>query len=37
MEKYKVIYMKEKMENVVKLKVPLTVDVGFGVNWYDLK
>ena len=29
--------VQEKMENVVKLKVPLTVDMGIGVNWYDLK
>ena len=26
-----------KNGNVVKLKVPLTVDMGIGVNWYDLK
>lgn len=25
------------MENVVKLKVPLTVDMGIADNWYDLK
>lgn len=25
------------METVVDLKVPLKVDMGFGVNWYDLK
>lgn len=29
--------VKDKMENVVKLKVPLTVNLGVGVNWYDLK
>ena len=29
--------VKNKMENVVKLKVPLTVNLGVGVNWYDLK
>ena len=29
--------VKEEMENVVSLKVPLTVDIGFGVNWYDIK
>lgn len=26
-----------EMENVVKLTVPLKVDMGMGVNWYDLK
>jgi DNA polymerase-1 len=25
------------METVVDLKVPLKVDMGLGVNWYDLK
>ncbi len=25
------------MENVVKLDVPLTVDMGLGANWFDLK
>ena len=25
------------MENVVNLRVPLKVDVGVGINWYDLK
>lgn len=29
--------VKEGMENVVQLKVPLKVDPAFGVNWYDLK
>lgn len=29
--------VKEKMENVVDLKVPISVDMGIGVNWYDLK
>ncbi|MGI4991505.1 DNA polymerase I [Halobacteriovorax sp. GFR7] len=29
--------VKEGMENVVELKVPLKVDPAFGVNWYDLK
>ncbi len=29
--------IKEKMESVVQLKVPLTVDVGEGQNWYELK
>ncbi len=26
-----------EMENIVKLKVPLKVDMGIGVNWFDLK
>lgn len=25
------------MENVVELRVPLKVDMGIGINWYDLK
>lgn len=25
------------MENVVSLRVPLKVDMGIGINWYDLK
>lgn len=29
--------LKYEMENAVKLKVPLTVDVHAGVNWYDAK
>lgn len=29
--------VQEKMEGVVSLKVPLKVDMGIGVNWYDLK
>jgi DNA polymerase I len=29
--------VREEMENVVKLRIPLTVDVGFGVNWFDIK
>lgn len=29
--------VRDKMENVVKLKVPLRVDMGTGSNWYDLK
>lgn len=29
--------VQEKMEGVVSLKVPLKVDIGIGVNWYDLK
>ncbi|MGB0452892.1 MAG: DNA polymerase I [Bacteriovoracaceae bacterium] len=29
--------VREGMENIVRLKVPLTVDVGVAQNWYDLK
>jgi len=29
--------IKDKMENVVELKVPLTVDVGVGQDWFMLK
>lgn len=29
--------IKAGMEGIVKLKVPLTVDVGVGASWYDLK
>lgn len=29
--------LKDSMEKVVNLKVPLLVDVGFGINWYDSK
>lgn len=29
--------VREGMENVVSLKVPLKVDMGIGINWYDLK
>lgn len=29
--------LKEKMENAVSLKVPMTVDVHTGKNWYDAK
>lgn len=27
--------VKDKMENVVELKVPITVNTGFGKNWYE--
>mgnify|MGYP000689953143 CR=1 FL=1 len=36
LEKMKGI-LKSGMETVVSLKVPLDVDMGIGVNWYDLK
>lgn len=29
--------LKEEMENVVKLSVPLTVDVNYGKSWFDAK
>ena len=29
--------VRQGMENVVELKVPLAVDMGVGSNWYDLK
>lgn len=29
--------LKDKMENAVKLKVPMTVEVHTGKNWYDAK
>ena len=29
--------VKRGMETVVELKVPLLVEMGFCVNWYDLK
>lgn len=29
--------VREHMETVVDLKVPLRVDMGIGINWYDLK
>ena len=29
--------LKNAMENAVKLKVPLTVDVHTGKSWYDAK
>lgn len=36
LEEMKVL-VREGMENIVELKVPLKVDMGFGVNWFDLK
>ncbi len=35
-EKLKTI-LKDAMENVVKLKVPLKIDISTGVNWYEAK
>ena len=29
--------VKRNMENVIKLKVPLKVDISFGKNWYEAK
>ena len=29
--------VKDKMENVYKLSVPLKVDINTGVTWYDAK
>ena len=29
--------VKEAMENVVKLKVPLKIEINLGINWYDAK
>jgi DNA polymerase-1 len=29
--------LKREMENVIKLKVPLTVDVSSGTSWFDAK
>ncbi|MDG2845143.1 DNA polymerase, partial [Vibrio parahaemolyticus] len=29
--------MKEKMENVVRLRVPLKVEISQGANWYETK
>ena len=29
--------VKEKMENAIKLDVPLVVDIGVGYSWYDAK
>jgi DNA polymerase-1 len=29
--------VRTEMEGVVKLKVPLVADLGFGPNWRDLK
>jgi DNA polymerase-1 len=27
--------IKTNMENVLELKVPLTVEMGYGKNWYE--
>jgi DNA polymerase-1 len=29
--------LKEEMENVIKMKVPLKADLSFGYNWYEAK
>ena len=29
--------VKETMENIIKLNVPLKVDINYGVNWYEAK
>ena len=29
--------VKDEMENVIELKVPVVADVGIGQNWRDLK
>jgi DNA polymerase-1 len=29
--------VKQEMENVIKLNVPIVVDIGIGQNWRDLK
>ena len=29
--------VKDKMENVYKLRVPLKVDINYGNNWYEAK
>jgi DNA polymerase-1 len=29
--------VRERMENAVKLRIPLRVDMGTGLNWYELK
>ena len=31
------VLIREGMENVVDFSIPLKVDMGIGVNWYDLK
>ena len=31
------VLLKECMENVVKLSVPLKIDINCGINWYDAK
>ena len=37
-EKEKVFnIIKDKMENVIKLNVPLKVDIEYGTNWYEAK
>ena len=31
------ILLRQEMENAVQLKVPLSVDCGVGISWYDAK
>ncbi len=31
------VLVREMMENVIELKVPLVADVGVGENWRDLE
>ena len=39
LEEEKIVYeiIKDKMENVYKLSVPLKVDIEKGTNWYEAK
>ena len=34
-EEDSIIYLKNTMENVVQLSVPLVVDIGIGKNWKE--
>ena len=37
-EKEKVLnIVKDKMENVIKLSVPIIISSDYGTNWYDAK
>ena len=29
--------VKDKMENVIKLKVPIIISASYGKNWYEAK
>ena len=38
LEKEKVLnIVKDKMENVIKLSVPIIISSDYGTNWYDAK